>query len=387
MDGDPTATGPTAVTRRSPAPDLARGLMLALIALANVHLFLYGSGVGARGYPVPAGAADRVVTVVQLVLVDGRAYPLFAALLGYGLVRQAGRVPLTVMRRRGAALLVLGLVHGVLLFPGDILGPYGLITLMLAGAVTTVATRGLLAVAAIVTVFCALLGAAAGFPSGTPFQPSAAEPDVVAALGMRLAEWPTVAIPSTILVLPAALVGVWAGRAGVLDDPAAHRRLLACWALLGLPVGALLGLPLALTAAGLWTPSPSLAPWSGIAHTAGGYLAALGWLGLLGLAAVVGPTGSSGWSGSAPPRVRPWLAAAGTWSMTAYVAQSVVFAALLAAWAGGLGDLLTVSTSALLALGTWAVLTIVTGALARRGHRGPLERAVRRVAYGSGRPR
>ena len=70
---------------------------------------------------------------------------------------------------------------------------------------------------------------------------SAGVTDAGVALGMRAAEWPTVTVISAILVLPAALVGVWAGRRGVLDDPERHRRLLAVWAAVGLPAGAALG--------------------------------------------------------------------------------------------------------------------------------------------------
>ena len=41
--------GAIAVSARSLAPDLARGAMLLLIALANAHLYLYGRPIGVRG--------------------------------------------------------------------------------------------------------------------------------------------------------------------------------------------------------------------------------------------------------------------------------------------------------------------------------------------------
>jgi uncharacterized protein len=367
------STGPTALAGRATAPDLARGLMLLLIALANVHLFLHGPApVGARGYPAPGSTADRAVAITQLVLVDGRAYPLFGALLGYGLVRAAERAPsdapARALYRRGVALLVLGALHGVLLFSGDILGAYGLLTLILAGGVLTAVPAVLVGLAAIGSLLGALVAAGQGVPTGAPYQPSAATTDALAALGERAAEWPSGTVTSLVLVLPATLVGVWAGRAGVLDAPREHRRLLGLWAL-GLPVGALLGLPLALSAVGAWRPTTTTGTLSGFAHGVGGYLGALGWLGLLGLVATV----------RVP--LRATLAAAGTWSLTLYVTQSVVFTGLLAAWAGGLGDRLSLASAALLAVATWAVSTLVAGALARGGHRGPLELLVRRVAY------
>ena len=72
---------------RYPAPDVARGFMLLLIALANVsqNWLIY--------LPAPAeqSAVDRVVEVVRACLVENRAYPLFAMLFGFGLMTMASR--------------------------------------------------------------------------------------------------------------------------------------------------------------------------------------------------------------------------------------------------------------------------------------------------------
>lgn len=65
--------------------------MLLLIALANVHVYVYGQPTGVLGYPRDLSAVDRVVAAVQLVLVDGRAYPLFGLLFGYGIIQSARR--------------------------------------------------------------------------------------------------------------------------------------------------------------------------------------------------------------------------------------------------------------------------------------------------------
>ena len=80
-----------AVRDRALAPDVARGAMLLLIALANVHLYLYDRPLGVRLYPAGLAGADAVVAGLQMVLVDGRAYPLFGLLLGYGLGQLAAR--------------------------------------------------------------------------------------------------------------------------------------------------------------------------------------------------------------------------------------------------------------------------------------------------------
>jgi uncharacterized membrane protein YeiB len=83
--------GAVALRDRALAPDAARGAMLLLIALANVHFFLFDRPLGVRSYPAALTGMDRVVAGVQLVLVDGRAYPLFGLLFGYGLGQLAAR--------------------------------------------------------------------------------------------------------------------------------------------------------------------------------------------------------------------------------------------------------------------------------------------------------
>lgn len=97
--------------------------------------------------------ADRAVTLVQMTLVDGRAYPMFGALFGYGIVQllrrhsagaAAGR---SLVRRRAGWLIVIGFGHALLLFSGDIIGAYGLLGLVLAGMLVGAPDRRLLLVA------------------------------------------------------------------------------------------------------------------------------------------------------------------------------------------------------------------------------------------------
>src|ERR687894_462079 len=136
----PTGAAPVPLTDRALAPDVARGAMLLLIALANVHLYLHGRPLGVRSYPAALHGADRVVAGLQLVLVDGRAYPLFGVLFGYGIGQLAARragTPLPdvvgLVRRRGLALVAIGAVHAALLWAGDIVAAYGVLAAALAG--------------------------------------------------------------------------------------------------------------------------------------------------------------------------------------------------------------------------------------------------------------
>ncbi|MEU0577597.1 hypothetical protein ABZ465_09900 [Streptomyces griseoincarnatus] len=87
----PTRTPePTAVTTRALAPDLARGFMLLFIALGNSHYFLAGGPV-LGGYPQEGSPLDSAVTWLIATFVDGRAFPMFGLLFGYGVAHMVRR--------------------------------------------------------------------------------------------------------------------------------------------------------------------------------------------------------------------------------------------------------------------------------------------------------
>ena len=99
----PVDPGATPTSARALAPDLARGLMLLLIAVANVHVYLSDRPIGVRSYPDGLTGLDSGVAALQILLVDGRAYPLFAFLFGYGITSSpAGAHPAPGSRRRCA---------------------------------------------------------------------------------------------------------------------------------------------------------------------------------------------------------------------------------------------------------------------------------------------
>lgn len=133
--------GPTRTDERALAPDLARGLMLLMIVLANTPWYLYGSTAGlTTAHPDGGRALDRVTQLLIITFVDSRVYPMFAFLFGYGMVQLFSRqvaagTPVKAARRllrlRNLWLLVFGFVHAALLWYGDVLGAYGLAGLVL----------------------------------------------------------------------------------------------------------------------------------------------------------------------------------------------------------------------------------------------------------------
>lgn len=391
LAAEPVADQLGAATRlsdRSLAPDLARGAMLLLIALAHAHMYLYGGPTGFRGYDLDGGLADRVVAGLQVLLVDARALPMFAALFGYGLVQLANRRFAAgaawpdvrrLLRRRALWMIAFGFAHAALLFFGDILVTYGLLALVLVGMVRA-RDRVLLWVAGLwILVFAALamLPAWAIATEGSPPLPTSVESPIEAA-GQRLAIWAGLGPMLALDIVTPFLLGIWAARRRLLDEPGRHRALLTRVAVAGIAITVIGGIPLALIDSRVWT------DWStGAAVAAYSTHSVTGIAGGLGYAALVGLIASR--AAGTPGRVTAALAACGQRSLTCYLLQSVGFVAIFAPFTLGLGGRLGDAGASMVAIGVWLATVLLAGAMRRAGRRGPAEDLLRRLAYLSGR--
>jgi uncharacterized protein len=191
---------------------------------------------------------------------------------------------------------------------------------------------------------------------------------------MRVLQWVQGSVVGSIFTLvPAVLLGVWAGRRRLPDEPQHHPTFLLRVAVLGVALAAAGGLPWALARANWWDPpSEAVAVIAGVVQTLTGFAGGLGYAAIAGLVTIHMQRRN---------RVISALAACGQRSMTCYLLQSVVFVAVLAAYGGGLGSRLVFTEVILLAILTW-VLTVLLGAwMSRRGHRGPAEVLLRRLTY------
>lgn len=129
----PPMTTPAPGVRRSTAVDALRGVALLLIMLENLLIYLPAES----GLAVPS-AAERGTRAVMAVLIEYRGLPLYALLLGFGvyvLVRRAATPEerATVLRRN-LAFIIVGSLHGLLVFSGDILAVYGILMCVLLWA-------------------------------------------------------------------------------------------------------------------------------------------------------------------------------------------------------------------------------------------------------------
>ncbi|GAA3734178.1 putative membrane protein YeiB [Spinactinospora alkalitolerans] len=400
-----TVRGPVRSEERTLAPDLARGFMLLLIALANTVWYIWGREVGAATvHPAGGSVLDRIAQFVIIVAVDMRTYPMFALLFGYGMVQlltrqqAAGRsqaAALALLRRRNLWLLAFGFAHAALLWMGDILGAYGLAGLLLGWLFLRRRDRTLLVWSAVGTGLLALIavsgivGAIAVASSlGAPAEPAVnttaamaaniSEEDPLAAAVQRVMVWPVIVLGQGLLGLAvpvALLLGFWAARNRILEEPERHMGLLRRVAVGGIAIGWLGGLPNALAHLGLLD-VPEAAGWVfSSTQPVTGLAAGVGYVALFGLiGARLTRSGRRGPSTTA-------VAAVGKRSLSCYLAQSVICAPLLTAWGLGWGGVFGSAAMAAFAVATWLVTVAGAYALERAHRRGPAEVLLRRLAY------
>lgn len=165
------------------------------------------------------------------------------------------------------------------------------------------------------------------------------------------------------------LLGLVAGRRGVLAQPQAHTRL---WRGL-LVVAAVIGLPGGI-AAGLLAHGPGLHTAAGdVLDVAIGFGTAPALAG--GYVALVALGTRRRWMRLVEP--------AGRMSLTGYLGESILLAAIFCGWGRGLFGRLGAFPAALVALGCWAGLELFSHLWLRRYTYGPFEWLLRCWSYGT----
>ncbi|MDM7931534.1 DUF418 domain-containing protein [Tabrizicola sp.] len=363
-------TGPP----RALMPDYLRLIALFGIVVVNVQFIAFSSF---TGFSKPAG--DSTLDSVALWLVNGLAslktYGLFSFMFGVGLglmMRSAVRQGLSfgrLYRNRMIGLLILGLAHGCLLFPGDILTTYavtGSIFYLFRNLPVTRLARvgaGLLLLQAIIAPMLIL---------SLPETPA----DIVALERLILTEGSFLdvvllrsasyafTVPFFLLIQGTAALGWFclglaAVKSGMIDN-AAH----PCWRLarnLCLVPGVALGL----TGAAIWQWGPHL---PGVVLTiVAAPIATLGYLGLI--SAIVRPPG---------PAMARVLAAGGS-SLSVYLGQSILLTTLFSGYGFGLWDEVSRVTAIIIAVAVTTALILALSIWRTRLALGPFEWVLRKI--------
>jgi uncharacterized protein len=369
------------VSQHLTSVDLVRAF--ALFGICSVNLSQMGMTDGAS-LAVPVGTIDQLARLCVATFLEAKSFPVFAFILGWGLAGQweRGRFGGFAPRhlRRCAGLAVLGLLHGVLVYTGDILLPYAILCLVawpFLAAEPKVLLRIAAGMVALGTIILLLLGFSLRFFAGGGFAD-----EVVPLSGLagsfadgtlqRLQDLPVDFFSAMLfngpISLAAMLAGVAAAKARFLEapDPLARLRELVPLPLRYILVAGLLANFLFGWVVSFVGVESLLAfPAFGAVGIGSPILAGLWLLLLVQLAAR--------WS--APS----WLMAAGRNSLSAYVTQGILAGWVFGSYGLGLFGNIGAAGMLGLALIIWFASCIFVAVCERLLGAGPLEHLLRLV--------
>jgi len=381
---------PTALGNRIEALDLMRGFALLGIFIANM-LFFHTPILYIDPYSWFSTPSDEVAYKGIAIFIQGSFYPIFAIMFGYGLNMQfekavdSGSPYARVLSRRLGLLLVFGLIHGLLIWAGDILLSYAAMGFMLLLFIR-LRTKWLLPIAFILYAL-PMGGLLALLKLAEKFDPVSVDPsfvdihqvelsisayahgDFMDIMAQRFHDWLQVSLMSGALlglfmILPLFLLGAvlskWKlfGRAGEL------KRWLVMGAILLIPTG-------------IWLRSfpfqyGTSASNQFIQEAFGGVILALGYIAIFLLLAQIRLFRSI---------FRP-VAKAGRMSLTTYITQSIVATLIFYSYGFGLYGKVDLETGTWIACGVFVIQVIFAEIWLSKFRMGPLEWIWRRGTYG-----
>ncbi|MFI6576885.1 DUF418 domain-containing protein [Nocardiopsis sp. NPDC050513] len=380
----PTAERRDRATARIPQVDALRGFALLGILIVNIGYLAsayHGSGIEDPAFRSPL---DQAVRAVVAVFFEAKFFLLFSFLFGYSLTLQTDSAERRGVRfvprflRRLSGLFVLGAVHAVLLFPGDILTTYALLGVVLltlrrlqprtAVTVAVVLLAAVGAVYALIALGLHAVGGAGVDPAAAETAAGAAEAlrgDAASVVGAHLAELPDVLFLLAFFQAPSALAaflfGLAAGRRRVLAEPLAHGRALVRLQWVGFTVGLAGGLVYA---------------HASLAHPGGAYQVLA-----LGVDVVTAPLLAAAYAatvlrlstGRYGSRLTDALAPPGRMALTHYLGQSLVCALLFTGYGAALVGRVPPLGTVVIALALFAAQAAVSRRWLRHHPYGPLE--------------
>jgi uncharacterized protein len=360
--------------QRIDAVDILRSFALLGICIVNLPFIAAPIDTGPPVY----GTADKVAAFATAWLFAGKFFLIFAFLFGWSFgvqkrsAERAGASFSGRFARRTAALGVFGLLHGWLVFSGDILLPYAIISVAFF-LVHQWSDQKLLKMSAamlpLAALFLALLAMIPEFSQPPATSAVSYGNGMLADIRQRIEDW-TIAMPFIMifngpLVLAAFCIGLVAQRHSIFTQGNATFDWLAAH----LPYWWLLGLALNLPCALAWT-----GMIDGLAAVAGLALLALG-APVLSLALVLSVVILTR-RNILPKR----FGTAGRMSMSAYVAEGVIGTALFIGL--GLFGKTPLSTVMVVAVGIYIAVEIACALWMRFFRQGPLEALLRKITYG-----
>jgi uncharacterized protein len=363
---------------REVLPDRLRGLALLGIVVVNAPLLGISGGDGLTADSL-AGPLNTVAAFLMLALAQGKFYLLFSFLFGYSasfILRDNSRINRRRYMRRLMILAVIGIIHAVFFFIGDILLTYavlgfGLLALYRGSRRSVIVWASVFVVVSVCTIAAgmALLSIApAPDPAMIQLDYDLAEGTFLQAAAARLQALPLVLLYLLFvqggMAFVAFLLGMLASRRNLLADLAGN---LSLWRRLTY-IGLGLGLPLQFAAA--WLQISAIA--------AGSHFLPMGALGLfIGFTTAplltAGYIGAIAWGMSRRSQLLQAMEPAGRASLSVYIGESVILSLLFCGYGLGFYGQWGAFTVLLAAVLTWMALALGASLWLRHFTRGPLE--------------
>lgn len=407
----PTAAlAPVAAHERIAAMDVLRGFALLGILLMNIEGMAGPLMNSMTGVDPALTGADRSVDTAIYLLVQGKFYPLFSLLFGMGFAvmlqraEAAARPFFGVYLRRILALLGLGLVHGILIWSGDILLTYALMGFLLLLFFRRTPTSRLpkwgIALMLLPVGLSLLLGLMGTAMQGVPPEARASYDQAMSqqaaamtaqidaqrqaysagsfadATAQRAADVGSMlgfVLIYGSFVLGLFLVGAWFVRSGAIARPADHPRLYARLRWIATPVG------LAMVLLSWWmVPAMDFARLdltqavAQVLQMLGGAVMALGYLAWV----------LRGLEGGPFAGLLAWLAPAGRMALSNYLAQSLVMTTIFFGYGLGYFEQMPRAWQPVLVIGFFVVQVLWSHAWLSAFRMGPVEWLWRAATYG-----
>ncbi|HEV2623379.1 MAG TPA: DUF418 domain-containing protein [Frateuria sp.] len=249
-------TSPVAPEERYSLIDALRGFALAGVLLINLeYLSVYALLPASRQAALPTAAFDGVAVAVAEWLVNIKFITLFSLLFGLGFAlqieraRARGASGIARYARRLLVLAAIGAVHGFFVWWGDILLTYAVVGLLML-AFVRLPDRALVALGVVTSVALPSL-LRPWMHSFLSAMPGLGEVSAASAAAFTSSSW-TRALHANLVfsgwerisslalvsfVLGRFLLGLWAGRRGLLQRPLEHLPLLRRLCMWGLSIG------------------------------------------------------------------------------------------------------------------------------------------------------
>lgn len=385
---------PTSLSERVDGLDFLRGIALLGIFIANM-LHFHSPSQYIDPYTWYSVPSDQAAFHFIDVFVEASFYPLFAMLFGYGLNMQyekslKNHSPFApFMARRMGVLLVFGLIHGFLIWFGDILFTYAVMGFIMIAAVRI--PRKWLATIALSLYIIPALGLYALLKISRMFEAGSIMDGYVDIQQIELAisayahgSWSEIfmfragefliggvgnSILGIVAILPLIMLGAAFSKYKIVERAFALKKKLLVTMMIFIAAGVLLkNIP--------FLTGPKFEDIFILQSTFGGPVLTIGYAALLLLL----------WQIPFLKIVTKPFTAVGRMALTTYILQSVIATLIFYSYGAGLYGKVDIMTGTWLAVGIFAIQVIFANLWLSKFRMGPLEFIWRRLSYGKNLP-